>query len=413
VTAADAPDPQSRDAARTGPLSQLRVIDIATVIAGPMAAGLLADFGADVIKVELPGRGDPLRALAPHKDGVSLWSKVVNRNKQHITLDLRTREGADILKSLVAEADVLVENFRPGTIEKWGLGPDVLHAVNPELTILRVSAYGQNGPYASRPGFARIADAMSGFLSLCGPADGAPVHNGYPIADSVTGLFGALGVLVALLERRENPDAPGQIVAVSLFESMFRILDFLAIEYDQLGVVRQRCGNRNPYAAPGNVYRCLDGTWCTLAATTQAVFERLARAIECPELISDPRFATNVSRLAHMDELDGILRDWFAARSGDEACAILDRFEVSAARMRTIDDLFADDHVRETGMLVSVADPELGTVRMQSLTPQLSRTPGRVVSAGREAGADTREILENRLGLSVERIAELRRRGVI
>ncbi|MGI9385228.1 MAG: CaiB/BaiF CoA transferase family protein [Methyloligellaceae bacterium] len=403
----------SAEAERQGPLRNLRVLDIATIIAGPLAAGLLADFGAEVLKVELPGKGDGLRALRPHKDGVSLWTKVVNRNKKCITLDLRQPEGADLLKRLVAECDVLVENFRPGTLERWGLAPDVLWSVNPKLTILRVSAFGQNGPYASKPGFARIADAMSGFLALCGPADGAPVHVGYPIADSVTGLFGALGILTALMERRENPDAPGQVVAVSLFESMFRVLDFLAVEYDQLGEVRQRNGNRNPYAAPGNCYRSRDDKWCTLAASTQSVFERMAGAIGRADLTSDERFATNTERLRHADELDQIIGDWFAAHDADEACAVLDDASVSVARVRTIDDLFEDPHVRATDMLVSVADPELGEVRMQGVTPRLSRTPGAVHRAGPALGNDNNEVYAGHLGLSEDEITAFREKRVI
>lgn len=401
------------DAARQGPLRNLRIVDIATIIAGPLAAGLLADFGAEVLKVELPGKGDGLRALRPHKDGVSLWAKVVNRNKKGITLDMRQPEGAELLKRLVADCDVLIENFRPGTLERWGLGPEVLWSVNPKLTILRVSAYGQDGPYASKPGFARIADAMSGFLSLCGPADDAPIHPGYPIADSVTGLFGALGVLTALLERKENLDAPGQVVAVSLFESMFRVLDFLAVEYDQLGEVRQRMGNRNPYAAPGNCYRSRDGEWCTLAASTQRVFERLAVAIGRPDLIDDARFVDNTARLRHADELDTIIGGWFAARDAEEACALLDAQEVTATRVRSIDDLFEDPHVRATGMIVPVADPELGELRMQGVVPRFSRTPGAVHRSGPALGADNQEVYADRLGLSEDEIAALRKKSVI
>ena len=401
------------DAERQGPLRNLRIVDIATIIAGPMAAGLLADFGAEVLKVELPEKGDGLRALRPHKDGVSLWAKVVNRNKKGITLDMRQPEGAELLKRLVADCDVLIENFRPGTLERWGLGPDVLWSVNPKLTILRVSAYGQDGPYASKPGFARIADAMSGFLSLCGPADDAPIHPGYPIADSVTGLFGALGVLTAVLERKENPDAPGQVVAVSLFESMFRILDFLAVEYDQLGEVRQRTGNRNPYAAPGNCYRARDGAWCTLAASTQRVFERLAAAIGRSDLIDDARFADNTARLRHADALDEIIGAWFAARDADEACALLDAEQVTATRVRSIDDLFDDPHVRATDMIVPVADPELGELRMQGVVPRFSRTPGAVHRSGPALGADNDEVYGGRLGLSADEIAALREKSVI
>lgn len=403
----------STEGERQGPLRDLRVLDIATIIAGPLAAGLLADFGADVLKVELPEKGDSLRALRPHKDDVSLWAKVVNRNKKGITLDLRQAEGAALVKRLVAECDVLVENFRPGTLERWGLAPEVLWSINSNLTILRVSAYGQHGPYAQKPGFARIADAMSGFLSLCGPPDDAPIHPGYPIADSVTGLFGALGILVALLERRDNPDAPGQVVEVSLFESMFRILDFLAIEYDQLGEVRQRTGNRNPYAAPGNCYRTRDGKWCTLAASTQKIFERLAGAIGRPDLICDQRFVSNTERLRNCDALDQIIGDWFATREADEACALLDAQAVTVARVRSIDDLFADPHVRATGMIVPVEDPELGEIRMQNVTPRLSRTPGAIHRSGPALGADNQEIYADKLGLSEDEIAVLREKRVI
>ncbi|EKF44229.1 CoA-transferase [Nitratireductor indicus C115] len=397
----------------TGPLKGLRVLDISTVIAGPMAAGLLGDFGADVLKIEKPRSGDGLRQLRPHKGDVSLWSKVVNRNKKAITLDLRLAEGKALFKQLLEETDVLIENFRPGTLERWGLGPDELWKVNPKLTILRVSAFGQKGPYASKPGFARIADAMSGFLSLCGPGDGAPVHVGYPIADSVTGLFGVFGLLMALFERQANPQAPGQVVAVSLFESMFRVMDFLAIEYDQLGEVRGRHGNRNPYAAPGNIYRTRDGKWCTLAASTQSVFERLMRVIGRPELITDSRFTDNRARLANVELLDGIVADWFAAHDADMACALLDRHSVSAARVFDIKDIFEDAHVAETGSIVSVEDDELGTVRMQNVTPAFSRTPGRVASAGPSIGQHNLAIFGERLGLSPEEIATLSERGVI
>jgi crotonobetainyl-CoA:carnitine CoA-transferase CaiB-like acyl-CoA transferase len=398
---------------RQGPLKGLRVLDIATIIAGPLAASLLADFGAEVLKVELPGRGDAIRELRPHKDGVSLWSKVVNRGKRGITLDLRQAEGADILKRLVRDHDVLIENFRPGTLEAWGLGPEVLHEINPRLTILRVSAFGREGPYAQKPGFARVADAMSGFLNLCGPEDGAPIHPGYPIADSVTGLFGAYGLLAALMELKDNPDAPGQVVTVSLFESMFRILDFLAVEYDQLGEVRHRYGNRNPYAAPGNVYRSRDGKWITLAASAQSIFERLCRAIDRPELIDDPKYADNVARLANSDELDAIVAAWFEARDADAACAHMESFDVSAVRVRTIDELFDEEQVHANDMLVPVEDAELGTIRMQGVTPGFSRTPGAVSNAGNAVGDANDAVYLDMLGLSEDEMSALKDKGVI
>ena len=398
---------------RQGPLAGLKVLDIATIIAGPLAASLLADFGAEVLKVELPGRGDAIRALRPHKDGISLWSKVVNRGKRGITLDLRRPEGADILKRLVREHDVLIENFRPGTLEAWGLGPDVLHEINPRLTILRVSAFGRAGPYAEKPGFARVADAMSGFLNLCGPEDGAPIHPGYPIADSVTGLFGAYGLLAALMELKDNPDAPGQVVTVSLFESMFRVLDFLAVEYDQLGEVRHRYGNRNPYAAPGNVYKSRDGKWITLAASAQSIFERLCHAIGKPDLIGDPKYADNVERLKHADDLDTIIAGWFAERDADDACRHMESFDVSAVRVRTIDELFEEEQIHANGMLVSVEDAELGTLRMQGVTPGLSRTPGAVSNAGNAVGDANDAVYRDMLGLSDKEMMALKDKGVI
>ncbi|WNJ99225.1 CoA transferase [Thalassospiraceae bacterium LMO-JJ14] len=397
---------------RQGPLRNLRVLDIATIIAGPLAGSLLADFGADVLKVELPERGDAIRALPPHKDGVALWSKVVNRGKRGVTLDLRTDDGAALFKKMIAERDVLIENFRPGTLERWGLAPDVLWKINPKLTILRVSAFGRAGPYAEKPGFARVADAMSGFLNLCGPADGAPVHPGYPVADSVTGLFGAFGLLAALMELRENPDAPGQVVSVSLFESMFRMLDFLAVEYDQLGKVRGRYGNRNPYAAPGNVFRSKDGKWITLAASAQSIFERLCHAMARPELIDDVRFTDNVQRLAHTDELDAIVAQWFAERDADDACRHMESFDVSAVRVRSIDELFEEEQVLANDMLVSVDDPELGALRMQGVTPGMSRTPGAVHKTGPALGEANDDVYAD-LGLSTEQIAALKARGVI
>lgn len=396
-----------------GPLAGLRVLDIATIIAGPLAGSLLGDFGAEVLKVELPGRGDAIRALRPHKDGVSLWSKVVNRGKHGITLDLRQPEGANILKRLVKEHDVLIENFRPGTLEKWGLGPDVLWAINPRLTILRVSAFGRKGPYAEKPGFARVADAMSGFLNLCGPEDGAPIHPGYPIADSITGLFGAYGLLAALFELKNNPDAPGQVVSVSLFESMFRILDFLAVEYDQLGEVRHRYGNRNPYAAPGNVFKSRDGKWITLAASAQSIFERLCHAIDKPELIDDPKYKDNVERLKHSDDLDTIIAAWFLERDADDACRHMESHDVSAVRVRTIDELFEEEQVHANDMLVSVDDPELGPLRMQGVTPGFSRTPGAVSRAGNALGDANDTVFRERLGFSLDEIAALKDKGVI
>ena len=254
----------------SGPLKGVRILDLSTVIAGPWASTLLADYGADVVKVELPSRGDPLRDLPPHKEGKPLWWKVTNRNKRGITLDLRTAEGREILGRLIPDFDVLVENFRPGTLDQWGITREWLHGLQPRLTILRVSGFGQTGPYKRKPGFARVFEAMTGFTHLCGEADGPPLHIGFPIADAVAGLFGALGVVSALYEIKQaegQERKQGQEIDCSLMESMLRVLDFLPIEYDQLGIVRGRTGNQSQYAAPGNVYQTLDGRWASIAAS--------------------------------------------------------------------------------------------------------------------------------------------------
>ena len=258
---------------------------MSTVVAGPFAATLLADLGADVIKVELPGKGDPLRELAPHKNGVPLWWKVTNRNKKGISLDLRKPDGMALLARLLADRDVLIENFRSGTLDQWGITREWLQAINPRLTILRVTGFGQTGPYRDRPGFARIFEAMSGFTRMCGEEGGSPLHLGYPISDAIGGLFGAVGVLSALYRLKEEPAARGQEIDCSMTEAMLRTLDFLAIEYDQLGVVRTASGNRSQYAAPGNIYATGDGKWASIAASTQSIFVRLCAALELEGLL--------------------------------------------------------------------------------------------------------------------------------
>ncbi len=396
-----------------GPLKNLKVLDISTIIAGATASTMLSDFGADVIKVELPTRPDGLRDLPPHKDGEPLWWKVTNRNKRCITLDLRNPKGAELFKAMLPNFDVLVENFRPGTLEKWGFAPEVLHEINPALTILRVSAYGQKGPYSGRPGFARVGEAMSGFQTLVGDADGPPTHPGYPIADPITGLYGTIGILLALLERRNTPESAGQVIDVSLVESMFRMLDFLAIEYDQLGAVRGRQGNRNPYAAPGNVYRTKDNRWITIPASTQALFERLMTAVERPELADDPRYDSNPKRVENPDELEQAISTWMAKYNAADACRILNEHQVANAPVSTIEDLFTDPHYEAADMIVDVPDEALGSVRMQAVAPRLDRTPGRVYKSGPAHGADTDDVYAEVLGLSEEEIASLRDEGVI
>ena len=395
-----------------GPLAGLRILDISTVVAGPFAAGLLGDYGAEIVKVEMPGIGDSLRALAPHKDGVPLWWKVTNRNKKGVTLDLRLPEGRDLFARLVADADVLVENFRPGTLDSWGITRAWLQGINPQLTILRVTGFGQDGPYAERPGFARIFEAMSGFTQICGEEDGRPLHLGYPISDAVAGLFGAVGILAVLHDLARNPGRRGQEIDCSATEAMLRTLEFLAIEYDQLGTVRTRSGNRSQYAAPGNVYRTADDKWASIAASTQSIFARLCAALDLRHLLEDQRFATNPARVKNYRELDGIVGAAIGKLTLSELREAFTRHEVGFSPIYDIADVFDDPQFKAREAIVSVPDSELGSLRMQGVVPRFSETPGRVRTAGPAIGQHNEEIYGG-LGVSAAEIAALRDRKVI
>ena len=395
-----------------GPLSGLKVVDISTVVAGPFAAGLLGDYGAHVIKVEMPGAGDSLRALAPHKDGVPLWWKVTNRNKRGITLDLRQPEGRELFGRLVADADVLVENFRPGTLDGWGITRTWLQGIAPRLTILRVTGFGQDGPYAKRPGFARIFESMSGFTQICGEEDGRPLHLGYPISDAVAGLFGATGVLAALVDLARHPEQRGQEIDCSATEAMLRTLEFLAIEYDQLGAVRTRSGNRSQYAAPGNVYQTADGKWASIAASTQSIFERLCTALNLRDLLEDERFATNPARVRNYKALDVIVGGAIARLNLAELRESFAKHEVGFSPIYDIADVFDDPQIQARQAIVTVPDSELGQVRMQGVVPRFSETPGRVRQAGPAIGEHNTEIYEA-LGLTPAEVDALKARKII
>jgi crotonobetainyl-CoA:carnitine CoA-transferase CaiB-like acyl-CoA transferase len=395
-----------------GPLGGLRILDLATVVAGPLASTLLADLGAYVVKAELPDGRDGLRHLPPHKYGVPLWWKVGNRNKKGITLDVRTEEGRALLLEMLPQFVVLVENFRTGTMDKWGLDAATLWKANPKLTILRVTGFGQTGPYRSRPGFARIFDAMSGFTSLNGPMGGGPMNLGYPLSDAIAGLFGAIGILSAAFHRLRNPDSPGQEIDVAATEAMFRVLDFLAVEYDQLGVIRQRLGNLSAYSAPSNIYATRDGEWLSMAVSVQSIFERLCQAIERLDLLADPRYADNQARVANRDSLDKEIAGWMASRDLGVIAEILTRYEITFSPVYSIKDVFEDPHFRERQMIVSVPDGTLGALRMQNVVPRFSRTPGSVQTAGPDLGQDNQEVYGN-LGLDAAKLGGLRDRGVI
>jgi crotonobetainyl-CoA:carnitine CoA-transferase CaiB-like acyl-CoA transferase len=395
------------------PLAGLRILDLATVIAGPLSSALLADFGADVVKIELPNGGDGIRALPPFKDGVALWGKVTNRNKRGITLDIRTPEGLDILKRMLPKFDVLVENFRPGTLAKWGLPTEEIRRANPDLTVLRVSGFGQTGPRARDAGFARVAEAMSGLTILCGETDRSPLHLGYPIADGMTGVFGAFSIMMALYRRLNDPAARGEEIDLSLYESIHRILEFLVIEYDQLGAVRERSGNRSQYAVPSGVYRTDDNRWVSLACSTQSVFERMAEAMARTDLIDDARFRNNADRVTNADAIEEIVTAWFGANVFPHISQLLSEKGVAFSLVFTAKDAFEDDHYAARENIVAVEDSELGTIRMQGIVPKLRDAPGAVRRAGPALGQHNAEVYKELLGLSADEIASLNEKGII
>lgn len=401
------------DSDQNQPLHGLRILDISTMIAAPVASTLLADFGAEVIKVELPGIGDVMRQLPPHKDGAPLWWKVTNRNKKGMTLDLRKEEGKEIFRKLIPKFDVLTENFRPGTLDRYGFSREVLKELNPDLIILRITGYGQTGPMASRPGFARIAEAYSGFTALCGTPDRPPMHVGYPLADGITGMFGAIGILIACFRQKACKDAHGEEIDLSLVDSMLRMLEFSVIEYDQLGAVRERSGNRSQYAGPSNVYKTKDQRWFSMSASAQQVFERFAQTMERPDLIEDPKFSTNPARVNNAEALDEIIAPWIAARTQDEIMEIFDRDGISGGPVNDARDVFESEHLQHRNSFVEVDDSELGTVTMQNVIPIMAQAPGKVHSTGPTLGQDNYEILSSMLGLSDDEIATLRDNGVI
>jgi len=397
----------------SGPLEGLKILDISNVIAGPFAAALLGDFGADVLKVELPGGGDALRGLPPHKDGKPLLWKAVNRNKRAITLDLRKPEGRALFGRLLPRFDVLVENYRPGTLDRWGLDKAALWKLQPKLVILRVTGFGQTGPYSGYAGFARLFEAYSGLTYITRAPGEPPMHPGYPIGDPIGGVFGAFGVLAALLHRAKHPEAPGQEIDLACTEAVMRLLEVLPIEYDQLGQVHEPIGNGNAYVSPGGVFRAGDGEWVTFTAATQSVFERFCKLIGREELITDPRYASNPVRMRHADELNAIVAAWIGARPYREAIRELSEAGVSIAPIYSNRDVLKDPHFRARESITRIRDEDFGSVAVPGVVPRLSATPGEARTAGPAPGAHNAEIYGGWLGLSDEELGTLRRDGVI
>lgn len=396
-----------------GPLAGLKVLDIATIIAAPLAATLLADYGADVLKIEMPGHGDGLRSFPPFKDGKPLWWKAANRNKKFATLDLRTPEGLALFKQMLPRFDVLIENFRPGTLDRWGLSKEVLWSIQPRLVILRATAFGQTGPYRDRPGFARIFEAMGGLTYITGESDGEPTHPGYPIGDSIGGLFGAVGVLAALWKRAKDPNAPGEEIDLALTEAVFRLIDVLPVEHDQLGTVRSRIGNANGYSAPAAVYRTKDEHWVTLAGSTNALYAANCRAIGRPELIEDPRFAGNGGRVKHSAELNTIFADWCATHTLDEVLAAFNSEQGTIAPIYAIDQIACDPQAVSRDMITRMPDGDFGEVATSNVVPRFTVDPAQLRNSAGHIGQDNREVYQDWLGLDEQRIAELTQKKVI
>ncbi|WP_141308950.1 CaiB/BaiF CoA transferase family protein [Streptomyces spinoverrucosus] len=383
---------------------------MATLFAGPLAATLLGDFGAEVIKIEHPKRPDPSRGHGPAKDGVGLWWKHLGRNKRTITLDLSKPGGQATLRRLAAGADVVIENFRPGTLEKWDLGWPELSAVNPRLVLTRVTAFGQFGPYARRPGFGTLAEAMSGFAAITGEPDAPPTLPPFGLADSIAGLATAYAVMTALAARGSTGE--GQVVDMAIIEPILTVLGPHPLWYDQLGHVQPRTGNRSQNNAPRNTYRTADGSWVAVSTSAQSVAERVMRLVGRPDLIDEPWFATGVDRARHADVLDEAVGGWIAERTRDEVLAAFEKAEAAVAPIQDVRGVMADPQYAALDTITTVDDPDLGPLRMQNILFRLSATPGSIRWAGRPHGADTDEVLTE-LGLTPAELAALRAEGAL
>ena len=400
---------------RQGPLDGLRVVDCAGMIAGGFATTQLADFGADVIKIEHPEGTDPLREWPPYDDGVSLWWKSIARNKRCVTLDLSTPAGSALLLDLIDDADVLVENFRPGTMEKWGLAPDRLHEENPGLIVVRQSGYGQTGPRSDKPGFGTVAEGISNWAHVNGFPDSKPLLPPISLGDLTAATFAVQGIMFALFERdvgRGGGSGEGQVIDMSLYEPLFRLFVSEVEAYDRLGEVRERIGNHHESAAPRNVYETEDG-YMTLSASAQSIFENVAEAIGRPDIVEDPRFATNEARVDHADELDEIIGAWTRERSTDEAIAAMEAADAIVGPVYDMADIFEDEQYAARNDIVEMSDADLGSLKTAAPVPRLTRTPGAVEHAGPGHGQHNDEVYRSELGLDEAEYDRLREEGVI
>ncbi|MDQ3507395.1 MAG: CoA transferase [Actinomycetota bacterium] len=383
-----------------------------SLLAGPFCGQLLGDFGAEVIKVEPPGKGDPMRVWGRHqKNGRTLWWPVIARNKKSVTLNLREKEGQEIARSLIAEADVLVENFRPGTMERWGMGYEELREANPGLVMVRVSGYGQTGPYRDRAGFGAIGEAMGGIRHVTGFPDAAPPRAGISLGDSLAATFGALGALTALYSREHN-GGRGQIVDVGIYEAVLSLMESTIPEHALTGHTRGRTGTVLPFVAPSNIYPTKDDDYVLIAGNADTVFGRLADALGHPEWAEDERYSTHHARGENMGELDAMISAWTKERVSEEVLEAMAEAGVPSGKIFTAEDMMADPHYAARENIVEVEDPEIGNIPMQNVVPKLSETPGEVRSTGPSLGEHNGEVYGKLLGLSGEEISAMEYRGV-
>ena len=385
-------------------LSGIRVIDISNFLAGPISSMFLGDFGADVIKVERPGTGDEIRYWGNNKDGVGLMYKLVNRNKRSVTADLRTQLGVEIVKALVRDADIIIENYRKGTLEKWGLDYETLSKINPGLIMVRITGFGQTGPNSHRPGFGTLAEGYAGFAAITGYPDRPPLLPGFGLADETSGLMGAYLALAALRER-DQKSGKGQIVEFGIYEPLFTLLGPQVVDYDQLGIIQERNGSRLPFTAPRNTFRTKDDKWVSISGSAQSTFERMCEALNVPGLINDPRFLDNRLRIQNAVALDDALQDAILEFDRDTLIGLFDEFGAAVAACNNIAEIFEDPHFLARGNIVAVDDEELnGPLKMQNIVGNFSRTPGKVKHAGPKLGEHNKDILVDMLGFDPQRL---------
>jgi crotonobetainyl-CoA:carnitine CoA-transferase CaiB-like acyl-CoA transferase len=394
----------------SGPLAGYRVIELGQLLAGPFAGCMLGYFGAEVIKIEPPNGGDPIRRWREIRGDTSLWWRSLARNKKLVTIDLKTAQGIELVRQLIEKADVVIENFRPGVVEKWGLGPDDFSDSNPGLVYARISGYGQDGPYASKPGFASVCEGMSGFRYVNGHPGEAPVRPNLSIGDTISGIHAALGITLALLEKQTS--GKGQVVDVALVESMFNLMEAVIPEFDGNGVIREPSGSTVTGIVPTNTYRCSDGKFIVIGGNGDSIFQRLMIAAGYPGMAEDPRFASNPGRVEHEAEIDAVLSQWCAAHDSTDLLEQLDQARVPAGPIYNVEDMLNDEHFNARGLFETV-EIEGQALKIPAIMPKLTRTPGSTRWPGGELGQDNREVLEGLLGLDEQQMNALRSAAVI